>query len=130
MNYFRPGFVEGLVPNRCCKRSRVEGSGLGSDDGDTVIVQIFSLNWWNKIHFVYQKIDACCRGELREGLNDRAVGEEISVEVARLNVEDIYEDPNIGKDMLPLLIKVVFHKGILSVSMLASQADIGRTAEL
>jgi len=65
---------------------------------------------------VNQDVDAGCRGELGECGYDGAVGEEVSVEVSRFNVEHVDKNTDVRKDMLSLLREVIFHERILTMN--------------
>jgi len=114
VNDFSPGLVEGLVPYGCSKRDWSEGVGLGSDESNSVIVDIFALVRDDQIHLVHEDVDARGGRELTKGSDDGAVCKEVAVEVSGLDIEDIDEDTNVGEHMLSLLGEVVFHEGILS----------------
>ena len=49
-----------------------------------------------------------------EGSDDGAIGQEVTIEIAGFDVEDVDEDTNVGEDMLTLLGEVVFHESILT----------------
>lgn len=114
MDDFSPSLVEGLVPDRSSKRDGNEVLGLASDLGDPLVVDIFALGGDDQIHLVDEYVDARGGRELTKGSDDRAVGEEIALEVSRLDVEDVNQDTNVGENMLALLREVVLHEGILS----------------
>ena len=51
---------------------------------------------------------------MAKGGYDGAVREEIAIEVSRLDIEYVYEDSDIGEDVLTLLREVIFHESILT----------------
>jgi hypothetical protein len=79
---------------------------------------------------VYKNINAGGLGELAEGCDYGTVGEEVSVEIAGFDIEDVNENTDIREDMLPLLRKIIFHECILSIEALAFHIDFGRFMEL
>ncbi len=61
MDYLGPSLVEGLVPDGGCVGGRVEGIGLGANEGDAVIVQSFTLGGDDEIHLMDEDVNSCAR---------------------------------------------------------------------
>jgi hypothetical protein len=64
---------------------------------------------------VDQDIYACGGGELTEGGYDGAVCKKVAIEVSGFDIKYVYENTDIGEDVLALLGEVVFHESILAV---------------
>ena len=68
---------------------------------------------------MHEAEDKRCRAELFQGFDDGAVGVEIAIDFARLDVEDVDEDGDVGEDGLALGGQVGFGEGILAAAVLA-----------
>ena len=115
-----PSLVEGLIPDRGSEWDGVEGIGFGSDEGDTVVVEIFALVGNDQIHLVNQDVYARSWGKLIEGSDDGSIGEKVPIEISGFDVENVDEDSDVREDVLPLLCEVVLHECILPGELFVS----------
>ena len=71
------------------------------------------------------------RGILEQSAKDVGVGGQVSLYVARFNVEDVDQDADVGEDVDALLGQIVDHEGFLAAAVpevkgeVAEEFDVG-----
>lgn len=140
-----PGLVEGLVPDAGGEGYHVDAAApsnpsaaanpafafaddadadaggelarLLADEADAVVVHGLAAGGHDEVHLVDEDVDAGGGAELQQGGEDGDVGGEVAVDVARLDVEDVDEDADVGEDVDALLGEVVLHEGLLAAAV-------------
>lgn len=59
--------------------------------------------------------DLCARTAFLEGADDVGVGDDVCLELSRLNVKDEDENGDRAKDVVARLVEVVFDKSVLTI---------------
>lgn len=138
----RPGLVQALIPDRRGKGRQIDGADVDAhgvdifdrllaDEPDAVVVDGFTSIGHDEVHLVDEDVDLCRGRVLQQRGEDGDVGCEVAVDVARLNVEDVDEDADVGEDVDALLGEVVLHKSFLAAAVpqvegeVAQELDVG-----
>lgn len=135
VNDGRPGLVQALIPDGRGKGGELDGADvhadrvdvlerLLADDADAVVVDGLARRGLDEVHLVDEDVDLGRGGELQEGGQDGDVGGEVAVDVARLNVEDVDEDADVGEDVHALLREVVLHEGLLAAAVPEVEGEV------
>lgn len=64
---------------------------------------------------MHEAEDECAAGVVAQCLDARRVRDQVALELARLDVEDVDEHLDVLEDVVALLGEIVFHEGVLTV---------------
>ena len=136
-----PGFVERLVPDGSCEggyfnlslglgqsrcsgdlsRAKSRGEGkllcLLTNKSNSLDKNLFTDLVLDQVHFVDQDEDVGTGRVLLEGRQDTNIGGQVAVNIPRLDIEDIDQNPDVGEDMDTLLRQVVLHECLLTTAV-------------
>ena len=112
-----PGLVQALIPDTGRKNLHTFAKSVrtSADMGGALEVEFIAVLGLDEVHFVDESEDGGAGRVLGEGVDDRGVGGEVAVEFARLDVEDVDEDADVGEDVGFLRGEVVGGEGVLAI---------------
>ncbi len=110
----RPGFVQRLVPDAGLETGQGHVPALFFDRCHPLLVDLFSEMILHEIHLVDQTEDGRRWTPLGQRPDDRPERNQVAIELARLDVEDVDEYADIGEDVMRLRTEVVLHERVLS----------------
>ena len=123
MDNVSPGFVQGLVPDAGAVGAKLPPEAFASlsDRFRFVLQDAFPMLRLDQVHLMHQREDMGMRRKFLQSLDHRVVGVQIAkvlpvptVELARLYIEDVDEDPDLGEHVGLLGRQVVLRKGVLA----------------
>lgn len=118
MYYARPRFIQRLVPDAAREHLNIEVLTPGENESAALVVDAFAVLVLDQIHLVHETENKCGLAKLFQCLDDRAIGVEVALDFARLNIEDIDKDGDVGEYRLTLGGEVGLREGILSAAEL------------
>lgn len=111
----RPGLVQRLVPDAAPEGVDREGVlGAGPDQGRPLLVDALAVLGLDQVELVDEAEDVGVGAELLQGVDDGVVRVQVALDLARLDVEDVDQDGDVGEDVAPLGGEVGFHECVLS----------------
>ncbi len=89
MDNTAPSFVQTLVPYAGCVGVDFELAGFISDEADTLVKDALPEVVLHEIHLMDEAENDGGRTILLKSFDDPAIGDEVALELARLNVKDV-----------------------------------------